>query len=229
MDPERRENENFVGTLYYFGDPMCSWCWGFKPVLEQVDREYPELKRVTVMGGLRGGEDVPMSDDLARLIQNAWGRIHETTGQPFNFDLWKAHRPLGTTWPACRAVLAARLMEPEREWLFMVGMFKAYFTQAKDPTQRETQLDVAQSLGFDRQSFDTVLESPQVRTALEEDLQLTQRFGVTGFPTVVLSLGKEHYLISPGYQPIEAIRRAINAVYKDAGIDFTRPESGLYS
>ncbi|MCH7478788.1 MAG: DsbA family protein, partial [SAR324 cluster bacterium] len=27
-----------IGTLYYFGDPMCSWCWGFKPVLEQVDR-----------------------------------------------------------------------------------------------------------------------------------------------------------------------------------------------
>ena len=45
-----------VGTLYYFGDPMCSWCWGFRPVLEQVDLEYPELKRVTVMGGLRGGE-----------------------------------------------------------------------------------------------------------------------------------------------------------------------------
>ena len=44
-----------VGILRYFGDTMCSWCWGFNPVLEQVEQGYPELKRITVMGGLRGG------------------------------------------------------------------------------------------------------------------------------------------------------------------------------
>ncbi|HUJ74784.1 MAG TPA: hypothetical protein VL359_07990, partial [bacterium] len=76
-----------VGTLYYFGDPMCSWCWGFRPVLEQVDREYPELRRVTVLGGLRGGSAGPMSDELARMIQGAWRRIEETTGQPFDHGL----------------------------------------------------------------------------------------------------------------------------------------------
>jgi putative protein-disulfide isomerase len=218
-----------IGTLRYFGDPMCSWCWGFKPVLEQVDREYPELERVTVMGGLRGESDQPMSDELAQLVQNAWLRIEGATGQPFNHELWRRHRPLATTLPACRAVLAARLLGPEHLWPFMVGMFQAYFTRALDPTQRETYLDVAGRVGLDLPTFEAKLDSAEVEAALQEDLQITRRFGITGFPSVVLTLDGSHYLVSPGYQPIEGMRRAINAAYEDAGIEFVRPESGLYS
>lgn len=227
MEPS--DDKKPIGTLRYFGDPMCSWCWGFRPVLECVDREYPELQRITVMGGLRGESDQPMSDDLAKLIEGAWVRIEQTTGQPFNHDLWRKHRPLATTLPACRAVLAAKLVDPAHQWPFMVGMFQAYFTRALDPTRRETYLDVAERLGLDREGYETKLDSPEVEHALQQDLLLTRRFGITGFPSVVLSLGKDHYLVSPGYQPIEGMRRAINAAYEEAGIEFVRPESGLYS
>ena len=217
-----------IGILRYFGDPMCSWCWGFKPVLEQVDREYPELKRVTVMGGLRGDSSDPMSDELMTLVRGAWTRIEEATGQPFNHDLWREHRPLATTLPACRAVLAARLLAPEKEWAFMVGMFGAYFTRALDPTRKETYLDVAGSVNLDLEAFERRLESEEVEGALQEDLALTRKFGITGFPSVVLTIKENNYLVSPGYQNIEGMRRAINAAYDDAGIEFTRPESGLY-
>lgn len=218
-----------IGILRYFGDPMCSWCWGFKPVLEQVDREYPELRRETVMGGLRGESDQPMSDELVKLVQGAWRRIEEATGQPFNYDLWRRHRPLATTLPACRAVVAARLLHPERYWPFMVGMFEAYFTRAMNPTDRETWLDVARRQGFDEAAFASQLDAPEVGHALQQDLTLTRKFGITGFPSVVLTLGTDHYLVSPGYQPIEGMRRAINAAYEEAGIEYVRPESGLYS
>ncbi|MCZ6629130.1 MAG: DsbA family protein [SAR324 cluster bacterium] len=218
-----------VGTLYYFGDPMCSWCWGFRPVLEQVDLEYPELKRVTVMGGLRGGEEVPMGDDLAEMIRNAWYRIEQSTGQKFNHDLWQEHRPLATTWPACRAVLAARLLDAKGEWPFMVGMFKAYFTEALDPSRQETHLKVAEARGLDLDAFSAMLKSEEVERELQRDLLKTQRFGITGFPSAVLSVGDVNYLISPGYQPMEGIRKAINSAYQQAGIEFTRPESGIYS
>ena len=218
-----------IGTLYYFGDPMCSWCWGIKPVLEQIDQEYPELKRVTVMGGLRPGELVPMGDQLAEMIQNAWIRIEQATGQPFNHDLWKQHRPLATTLPACRAVLSVRLLAPEQEWAFMVGMFQAYFLKAMDPTQRETHLSVAEELGLDVETFGNLLNSDAVTQTLKSDLRRTKAFGITGFPSLVLSLKESHYLISPGYQPMEEMRRAINAAYEDAGVELLRPESGIYS
>lgn len=228
-DSAEQNHSETIGTLYYFGDPMCSWCWGFRPVLEQVDQEYPELERVMVLGGLRGGEEAPMSDDLAGMIRNAWTRIEGSTGQQFNHDLWKLHRPLATTWPACRAVLAARLLDPKSEWGFMVAMFGAYFTRALDPSSQETHLLIAEEQGFDRNVYMSMLESEQVERSLQTDLRTTHRFGITGFPSVVLSIAGNNYLISPGYQPMEGMRRAINGVYQKADIEFLRPESGIYS
>lgn len=228
-DSAEQNHSETIGTLYYFGDPMCSWCWGFRPVLEQVDQEYPELERVMVLGGLRGGEEAPMSDDLAGMIRNAWTRIEGSTGQQFNHDLWKLHRPLATTWPACRAVLAARLLDPKSEWGFMVAMFGAYFTRALDPSSQATHLLIAEEQGFDRNVYMSMLESEQVERSLQTDLRTTHRFGITGFPSVVLSIAGNNYLISPGYQPMEGMRRAINGVYQKADIEFLRPESGIYS
>ena len=218
-----------IGKLTYFGDPMCSWCWGFRPVLEQITGEYPELQRIVVMGGLRGGEEKPMDDALARMIQNGWHRIEKNTGQPFNHQLWKNHRPLATTWPACRAVLSARLLDGELEWPFMVAMFKAYFTQGRDPSRVETHMAVADHLGINPAVYQGMLESAAPEKALQQDLLVVRRFGVTGFPTVVLSIGNSNYLVSPGYQPVEGMRKAINAAYEDAGVEFIRPENGLYN
>jgi len=42
--------------LIYFADPMCSWCWGFAPVIAQVRERYGEALPVRlVLGGLRPG------------------------------------------------------------------------------------------------------------------------------------------------------------------------------
>ena len=218
-----------VGTLYYFGDPMCSWCWGFKQVLEQVEREYPELRRVTVMGGLRRGEAETMGEDLVTLIRGAWHRIQDATGQPFDHAFWVRHRPLATTVPACRAVVAARTLDAAREWPYMVSMFQAYFTRALDPSRRETHLALAEETGFDPGAFAAALDSKAVEAALQKDLDWTESMGIRGFPSLVLNLRGKYFLISPGCQPIEALRKAINAVYQAHGIDFVRPESGLYS
>ena len=26
--------------LWYFADPMCSWCWGFSPVISEIKKSY---------------------------------------------------------------------------------------------------------------------------------------------------------------------------------------------
>ena len=218
-----------IGTLYYFGDPMCSWCWGFRPLLEQLEVEYPELRRTLVLGGLRGGEEVPMDDELAAMIQEAWARIHEVTGQPFDLSFWKDHRPLATTLPACRAVITARLLDAALEWRYMVGLFKAYFTEVRDPSRFETQLDVADAVGFGRGEFESVYRSAEAEQTLQGDLQTARRYRVSGFPTLILEIKDQAFLIAPGYQPIEVLRQSINRAYEKSDVEYTRPESGLYS
>jgi putative protein-disulfide isomerase len=40
-------------VLYYYHDPMCSWCWGYRPVADQLFSSLPAwITRVNVLGGL---------------------------------------------------------------------------------------------------------------------------------------------------------------------------------
>ncbi len=46
--------------LIYFSDPMCSWCYGFSPVIDDIRRAFGRALPIrVVMGGLRPGTAVP--------------------------------------------------------------------------------------------------------------------------------------------------------------------------
>jgi len=76
-----------TSILWYFADPMCSWCWGFSPVIETLRDEYRErMKTALVLGGLRPGTPAPMTmTERADILQH-WRAVHARTGQPFRFD-----------------------------------------------------------------------------------------------------------------------------------------------
>ena len=70
--------------LVYVGDPMCSWCWGFSPVIEAIRREYGvRLKIELLLGGLRAGTKDPMPSTQREALLHHWLAVHRMTGQPF--------------------------------------------------------------------------------------------------------------------------------------------------
>ena len=60
--------------LYYFADPMCSWCYGFAPVMDKVRKAFgAQFDIRLVMGGLRPGKLAePMTPARARLMRQHW-------------------------------------------------------------------------------------------------------------------------------------------------------------
>ena len=45
-------------TLYYVHDPMCSWCWGFAPVWQEVRERLTDspVQVKYLLGGLAAGK-----------------------------------------------------------------------------------------------------------------------------------------------------------------------------
>src|ERR1700744_6137554 len=71
--------------LIYFSDPMCSWCYGFSPVIEDIRRTFGRALPVrVVMGGLRPGTETAMTEEAKLEIADHWTHVHEATGLPFN-------------------------------------------------------------------------------------------------------------------------------------------------
>lgn len=75
--------------LIYFADPMCSWCWGFSPVIDSVADEFgSSLPIRLVLGGLRPGTTEPLTQNSKRDIRQHWEHVKEASGQAFDFGFF---------------------------------------------------------------------------------------------------------------------------------------------
>jgi len=71
--------------LIYVMDPMCSWCWGFAPVLQALAEQAQtcDVPLTLVVGGLRR-ERAAMDQTGRTRTLSYWQAVHDATGQPFN-------------------------------------------------------------------------------------------------------------------------------------------------
>jgi len=64
--------------LYYIHDPMCSWCWGFKPVWKALQLHLPDSIQVEyVVGGLAPDSSIPMPVEQQAMIKAHWHAIEK--------------------------------------------------------------------------------------------------------------------------------------------------------
>ena len=111
--------------LVYFGDPMCSWCWGFSTVIDHILHSFSGRLTVRlVMGGLRPGESEPMSDDDKVRTRLHWEQVETTSGQTFNFDFFQRKAFVNNTEPACRAVVGAGEMNMEHRQVWKNSLYE---------------------------------------------------------------------------------------------------------
>src|SRR5690606_34230299 len=111
--PELRTFENAEGLeVVYFGDPMCSWCWGISSQIERL-RRWCLAENISfrlVMGGLRAGGGDAWDRRFRDFLRHHWQEVAGLTGQTFNTGLLDAESFEYDTEPACRAVVTARSM-----------------------------------------------------------------------------------------------------------------------
>ncbi len=178
-------------TLHYVHDPMCSWCWAFRPTWDRIVQGLPDdIRPHRLLGGLAPDSDIPMPMDLQTYLQKTWRTVEQRVpGTRFNFAFWEECRPRRSTFPACRAVIAARNQGGGFEEPMILGIQHAYYLHARNPSDDDTLIALADGLGLDRERFTSELHSRETRNALIEEIALGQRMGAHGFPSLVLDSG----------------------------------------
>src|SRR5436190_22744139 len=140
--------------LIYFSDPMCSWCYGFSPVIEDIRRAYGDALPIrVVMGGLRPGTDKPMTPQAAAEIAGHWAHVHEASGLPFDPAAINREGFVYDTDPAARAVVVVRREGEDVALKFLGAAQRAFYAEARDITQGEVLADLAADYGLDRDRF----------------------------------------------------------------------------
>ena len=197
--------------LWYFADPMCSWCWGFSPVVEALRDAYRDrLKVALVLGGLRH-ETTPMTATQRDEILHHWHAVHERTGQPFRFE---GALPAGfvyDTEPTCRAVAAMGGIDPAQVFPLFRAIQSAFYAQGRDVTQPAVLAELAAGLGVDAAAFLRAFASDAARARTQAHFRQARQAGVRGFPALILQRDAQLAPISNGCQPLDAVRAALDA------------------
>ena len=173
-------------TFYYVHDPMCSWCWAHRPQWELFEETLNTLNVLVqyVVGGLAPDSDVPMPESQKTTVSGYWRNIEQLLGTQFNYDFWKLNTPRRSTYPACRAVIAAAWQGAETAMI--KALQHAYYLRALNPSDQSTHLLLAQELNLDVEKFGRDLNSDALEKAFVEQLEFAHSLPIQGFPSMVL-------------------------------------------
>lgn len=193
--------------LIYILDPMCSWCWGFSPVVQQV-LEQARKAHVNVtlrVAGLRTGQQAVLDERKRDYILQHWRAVAQTTGQPFDFTNALPSGFLYNTEPACRALVVARKLDGALLFGFLQRLQRAFYQDAQNITQPSVLRDLAVQAGYNSAAFCRAFNGQAAQQATEADFTWVANLAVAGFPTLLAQHQQQYALISNGYQPYAAL------------------------
>ncbi|MCW2270290.1 DSBA-like thioredoxin domain protein [compost metagenome] len=192
--------------LLYVMDPMCSWCWGFAPVAQALIAQALDAGVEThlVPGGLRTGSSALDASTRGYILEH-WQAVNEATGQPFTLEGAMPDGFVYDTEPACRALVAARGLDPQRTWALLGAIQQAFYQGGEDVTLAPKLVELAEQAGFERSVFAERFASTEVRAATAADFTWVQDLGIAGFPTLLAERNGQLALLTNGYQPVESL------------------------
>jgi len=201
-------------VLYYIHDPMCSWCWGFKDTYEKLIKTLPSAIRIEkLLGGLAKDSDVPMPKNMQLSIKNTWKRIEKTIpGVHFNYKFWDNCKPKRSTYPACRAVIAAGKQHNKFKDLMISEIQSAYYQQAKNPSELETLIKIAQKIGLDPILFSQDIDSESVEQEFQNQLKKVRHLNTDSFPSLVLQQEDNVWRVPVDYTNHETMIKYIDSL-----------------
>jgi putative protein-disulfide isomerase len=199
-------------VLWYVADPMCSWCWGFAPVIEAIKQAYADrLKPALLLGGLRPYTRDPLPEAQRREILHHWQQVHARSGQPFAFD---GALPAGfvyDTEPASRAVVTVAELRPEQTFAMFKAIQHAFYAEQQDVTTPTVLSRLASTLGLAEGVFRPLFESPAMAERTRAHFHKARAWGVQGFPTLILQKGDRYFLLASGWRPFDELQPEIDA------------------
>ncbi|MEZ8761294.1 DsbA family protein [Vibrio splendidus] len=197
--------------LHYVHDPMCSWCWGYKPTLELLKQQLPaSIEFNYVVGGLAPDSEDPMSEEMKGKLQAIWKQIEAKLGTEFNHEFWTECQPVRSTYPACRAVIAAGFQDHYEAMLEAIQ--HAYYLRAMLPHSQETHLQLAEELGMNVQQFENDLSSKLLESEFDDQLGFKEAIGVHSYPTLMLEVNGIFTAVELDYHSTEATLKSIREV-----------------
>lgn len=203
--------------IIYIGDPMCSWCYGFSPVMQALYKKFKDRVNVTMrMGGLHPGNDYIVDERYRDFLIGHWKEVGHRTGQIFSFKNLEELGWVYDTEKACRAIIVFRKFKPEDQFAYFAKIQEGFYRYDKDPHDPLTFAHAAETFGVDVEAFVERYNDPESSRETWDEFSWARSLGINGFPTVLVRDGDKYGALTRGYQSLSQLEEPLEEWLKRA-------------
>jgi putative protein-disulfide isomerase len=216
------EHLNDTPELIYLQDSLCGWCYGMSPVIQQLRQRYTGRVQLSVLcGGMATGAEVQAAANWEH-----WGPALALMTQVTGVSCGPAFEQLraaGTyrcdSEPPSQAIVAFRQLsaDPARTVDFAHAVQQQLFQQGRNLNDSATYDALVAAAGVDVAAFHHLLDQPSLAQATRQEFAAVARLGVQGFPTTILRVGQQGYVLARGYQPLEQLQASLEQLLQETG------------
>jgi len=198
-------------VLYVVVDPMCSWCWGFSPVIEQIRSTFTDTYEISlVVGGLRTKGDMVWDDTAKGYLRTHWEDVGKRTGQTFDTTLLEKSYFEYDTYPACKAVVTVReLLGEEAAFTYLHTIQHAFYAHGIDITKTRLLYGYYEQLFGNSGKFAFMYGTERMETLMYHDFAKARSMGATAFPSIVIVDKDGHMVCQKGYRSFEDVKQLL--------------------
>ena len=189
--------------LIFVIDPMCSWCWGFHPIIEELQKKHTNSYTYSlVVGGLRTKGQMEWNEKSRNYLAQNWNAVAQQTKQAFNFALLNREAFDYDTYPACKALVTVReLWGDVASFEYLTKIQEAFYAKGEDTTSLEVLMQYVE----EKEKFLEFYESERAEVLMQHDFSKARSMGANAFPSVVKIDKDGHMVCQKGYRSLEDI------------------------
>ncbi len=201
-------------TLFYIYDALCGWCYGFSPVVSELESKYNDDFNFRVLsGGMVTGDRVSTLEKVSSFIIDSFRNVEEKTNVQFGPEFIKKleadSQELYSSEPAAMAMAHFRTLLPQKEVAFASRIQNAIYYQGWPPANWETYANCAADFDLDRAAFLKDIQKEELHKLVQREFEVVANWGIKGFPSLILQKGEKAYVLSRGYNTLENIEKTI--------------------
>ncbi len=214
--------------IIYIYDALCGWCYGFAPAMRDFYQNHKnDFETIDVIsGGMITGNRIGAIGDVAAYIKTAHKDVENRTGVKFGKHFLDETLEKGTAIftsipPAIALSVFKKEVESnpklageknEKVLHFAEDLQGLIYFDGIEPKDYSKYGELAAKYDLDKADFVEKMNNPEYEKLAQQDFQLSQDFGVNGFPTVVIQKGEEYYLFARGFVDLIEMERRFEAM-----------------
>ncbi len=200
--------------IIYVYDALCGWCYGFSPVISEIEKKYQaEFGFELISGGMVIGDRIGPIAEVAAYIKTAYRDVERATGVEFGQGFLKGSLEEGTaifsSIPPAIAMAVFKTYLVDKQIAFAAAIQKAIYGEGKAPADYQTYGELAKAFGLNSEVFVAQMEEARFEELAYRDFQKSSQLSVRGFPSVFILKNGTYELVSHGFMPFKTLDQKI--------------------